>query len=189
MLTLALLIAASWVCAQPAPAPQSISFRSETEVTGEAVTLGELATFEPPEAAAGLASLVIAAAPSPGQSRSLTAGYLRLRLRHAGLDLTGMTITCPERVTVSRKAAAAPPPAETRTGIRATPAAKLATPPVLRPGARVTLLVRAGGLMVQTPGECMETCAAQATGRFRVIETRATVYARVLDATSAEVIR
>jgi hypothetical protein len=187
MLTLALLIAASWVCAQPAPAPQSISFRSETEVTGEAVTLGELATFEPPEAAAGLASLVIAAAPSPGQSRSLTAGYLRLRLRHAGLDLTGMGITCPERVTVSRKAVAAPPPAETRT--RTAPAAKLATPPVLRPGARVTLLVRAGGLTVQTPGECMEACAAQATGRFRVIETRATVYARVLDATSAEVIR
>lgn len=186
MLTLALLIAASWVCAQPAITPQSLCFRSETEVTGEAVTLGELATLEPPEAAAGLASLVIAAAPSPGQSRSLTAGYLRLRLRHAGLDLTGMKITCPERVTVSRKAAAAPP---VETGPRATPAAKLATSPVLRPGARVTLLVRAGGLTVQTPGECMETCAAQATGRFRVIETRATVYARVLDATSAEVIR
>ncbi|MCE5219223.1 hypothetical protein LLH03_19580 [bacterium] len=187
MLTLALLIAASWAWAQPAPAPQSISFRTETEVVGEAATLGELATLEPPEAATGLASLVVAAALSPGQSRSLTAGYLRLRLRHAGLDLTSVQVTCPERVTVSRKAVAAPPTAETKA--RTTPAAQVPASQVLRPGARVTLLVRAGGLTVQTPGECMETCVALGTGRFRVIETRATVYARVLDATSAEVIR
>ena len=173
-----------------APALQSLAFRDVATITGPRVTLGELAAIQPPEAAAALASLDLGPAPLPGGSRALTVGYVKQRLRHEGLNLATVTFSGPAQVTLSRPLPDPLAAADPTLGGLATPlAAHRPATADLRSGALVVLRVRNVGLLIETPGEALCACSIGHIGRFRVIQTRALVLARLLDLSSAEVVR
>ena len=162
---------------------QGIELAPTAQVTGDWVTLGDIAVVQPDERAQALAGTPIAPAPQPGGSRSISAGYVRLRLRAAGVDLTGVAFSGAERVQVTRAPAGVP-------GGGAFPSAGAGPPEavvVIRRGALVKLIVRAGPMAVETRGELLRDCALGQVGRFRVEETRTTVSALLLDHAKAQV--
>ena len=167
------------------PVMEGIALKPSAQVSGSQVTLADIATVEPPAAAAQYGPLVVAPAPSPGQTRSVTVGYLRVRLRRQGLDLTGVIFSGPERVLVSRSAEA-PPAAVAVPG----PAAAGILPAMaIKPGSRLKIILRAGDLTIEAEGESLGPCALGEVAKFRLTQTRSVVSAKLLDLNTAEVIR
>ncbi|HEY3417801.1 MAG TPA: flagellar basal body P-ring formation chaperone FlgA [Armatimonadota bacterium] len=81
----------------------TLEFPATATIRGEAILLGEIAKVDgSQEECARLNVLSLGAAPAPGQSRDLTIGMIRSRLRQSGVDPTALTITGPESVRVSR---------------------------------------------------------------------------------------
>lgn len=179
LLLLALAAAAS-------PAPTSITLRPTAEVSGAVVLLGDVAQVMPPEAAQALADVDLGPSPGPGVVRTITAGYVKVRLRRVGVNLAA-TAFAGERTEVSSAPAHAPQVSDAR------PEGKGPMPgepsPELKCGGKVTLLVRVGGLQIAAQGEALRPCSVGQEGLFRVCETRTTVMARLLDHESAEVTR
>lgn len=180
--TIALLWAAGIAAA---PALQSVQLRASAHVSGDWVTLAELAIVAP-KAQAALAALAIAPAPPPGGTRNVSLGYLKLRLRRAGVDLSGVTFSGPDRVAVSRGGRSAASSGPTS---RAGASAKGLARETLRRGATVKLVLRRGALVVETSGDLLRDCAIGDLGKFRVDKTRAIVSARLTDRMTAEVVR
>jgi hypothetical protein len=186
------------------PPVDSVELRPAATVSAGAVLLADIAVIEPPAAAGELATVEIGPAPLPGGSREFAAGYVRLRLRKAGVDLKGVAFRGAERVSVSRQApppvasvAAAEPsePARQTADAAPTPATadELLPPPAapvqVRRGTICRLVLSTGGLSVEALGELMMPCAVGQIGKFRVAETRALVAALLTSASTAEVIR
>ncbi|MHB9024207.1 MAG: flagellar basal body P-ring formation chaperone FlgA [Armatimonadota bacterium] len=72
-------------------------------IRGETILLGEVAkTTGTDEECTRLNALALGAAPAPGQSRALTLGTIRARLRQAGVDPDTLVITGAESIKVSR---------------------------------------------------------------------------------------
>lgn len=80
MLCLALMWAGLAQAADPGP----VKFRTEGQVAGEYITLGDLADL-PPELAGSVGQAPVWSAPPPGQSYTLTGEFLRYRLTQLGL--------------------------------------------------------------------------------------------------------
>ncbi len=81
-LILAILV---WLAAAPALGGiPPIKFRTEVQVAGDYITLGQVADL-PPDLAAGFGQVPLWSAPPPGQSYTLTADFLRYRLAQLGL--------------------------------------------------------------------------------------------------------
>jgi hypothetical protein len=180
-----------------APGLRSIALRDCVTVSGDQVTLGDLAELAPAEAAAEGGALAVTPAPPPGMSTEITRGYLRLRLRRAGLRLEGISFSGPDHVRVTRAAAlpppgrglrALPPGGGTASGASATPAEASGLPPVPR-GARLRLVLRLGLLTVETPAELVAAAVPGGACRVRTLESRVVMDARLLDSQTAEVNR
>lgn len=203
-MTRPLVVTTIWLSAMAwaVPTIESVELRPAATVSAGAVLLADIAVVEPPAAAGELATVEIGPAPLPGGSREFAAGYVRLRLRRAGVDLKGVAFRGAERVSVSRQAP--PPPAEAaaeaepseplrQTADAAPTADDLPPSPAaavkLRRGTIFKLVLSTGGLSVEALGELMMPCAVGQIGKFRVAETRALVAAQLTSATTAEVIR
>lgn len=171
-----------WAAAATA-ALQSIELAPAAQVSGDWVNLGDIAAVQPEKQAQALAATPIAPAPPPGGSRSISAGYVRLRLRAAGVDLGGVAFSGAERVQVTR----APAGAFGATAGPSPDAGAQEAAVVIRRGALVKLVVRVGTMAVETRGELLRDCAVGQVGRFRVEETRAIVPALLLDRATAQV--
>lgn len=181
--TSGMAIAGMMWAAAAAAALQGIELAPTAQVTGDWVNLGDIAAVQPDEQAQALAGTPIAPAPQPGGSRSISAGYVRLRLRAAGVDLTGVAFSGADRVQVTR-APAGLPGRGTAPSVGGGPQEAAL---MVRRGALVKLVVRAGTMAIETRGELMRDCAVGQVGRFRVEETRATVPALLLDRATAQV--
>lgn len=208
-----LVVTAFGLCAVVAmakPSVQSVELKASATVAGGTVTLGDIAVLQPAEA--GAAAIEIGPAPLPGASRELAVGYVRLRMRKAGVDLKSVSFTGAEKVAVTREAlqtagaeAVVDPvvdvPASAAGGeVAATPAAP-SRPSAPRPaalaqpretvqrGSIFRLTLRSGGLSVDALGELLNPCAVGQIGKFRVNETRAMVAAMLVSDNTAEVIR
>jgi hypothetical protein len=189
-LLLLLLLAAP---APVAPALQSIALRAEATVTGDRVTLGDLADLAPAGAAAAAGALDVTPAPPVGCSTQIARGYLRLRLRRAGLRLEGIAFTGPDRITVTRLAPPPGPSAGEATptapaGAAAPPAALPALPTVPR-GTHLRLVLRIGELTVETSAELLAAAVPGGPCRVRTTDSRVVLEARLLDSQTAEVKR
>ncbi|MFZ0612000.1 MAG: flagellar basal body P-ring formation chaperone FlgA [Desulfobacterales bacterium] len=81
----------------------SIHLRAEAEASGTDILLGDIAEIAgtDPELWHRLDQLVIGKAPLPGQSRRITADYVRLRLRQLDSQADPIHLTGAERVEVS----------------------------------------------------------------------------------------
>lgn len=183
---LAIFLPALHAVAAAAIAPTTITLRPTAQATGEVVVLQDVAEVTPPQAAQALANMELGPTPAPGVPRTLTAGYVKVRLRRAGVNLEG-TLFQGERTVVTRAAAA-----HTSLPVATPPAPTAATPgtgPDLKPGAKVVLLLRVGSLQITTEAEALRACNIGQEGLFRVRETQAMVKARLLDPQRAEVIR
>lgn len=186
------ICAATW----PSPVPESITVRPEALIAGDVVTLGDIADITPPEAAQAAARIVILPAPPVGCTGRVARGYLRLRLRRAGLNPEAITISGADSTRLSRPEPPAPaitappaghPPAASVAGPTAPPQA-LALPPVPR-GTRLRLAVRIGTLTIETTAELLAAAVPGGLCRVRIPETMAVLDARLLDPSTAEVTR
>lgn len=168
------------------PAPSSIVLLPTAQVAGAVVLLGDVAQVMPLEAAQALAALDLGPAPGPGVARTITAGYVRVRLRRAGVNLA-TTVFTGEQTTVTSVGVSTP---EEGGLFSARSVPRIAEPSAeVKPGAKVTLFVRAGGLQIAAQAEALRPCGVGHDGLFRVCETRATVRARLVDHETAEVLR
>lgn len=87
----------------PAPTKVRISAKSTPEVTGDNVTLGDIATLEGPEdVKALLAGLILGESPALGAKRSFDRQRVLARIKQAGLDLEKADITLPAMISVTR---------------------------------------------------------------------------------------
>jgi hypothetical protein len=167
-------------------APTAITLRPTVQVSAATVLLSDVAQVTPAEAAQALAGAELGPAPTPGTARTFTAGYVKVRLRRAGVNLRA-TVFQGEQCMVSRAAgSSAQAPVSTMSGSEA---AAGAMSPDVRIGGKVTLVVRLGGLQITTEAEALNACVVGQEALFRVRDTRATVKARLLDHETAEVIR
>ncbi|MFH1537510.1 MAG: flagellar basal body P-ring formation chaperone FlgA [bacterium] len=98
-----LLLAA---CGGWAGAAGRISLKPHSEVSGNALLLGKMATLEgfSEEEQSRLASLSLGAAPSPARNVKLNPGQVKSRLYNAGLDLDAYELDIPPQVVVERTA-------------------------------------------------------------------------------------
>ena len=201
MRTTTLLIAGSLCAAAAAtqPALQTLQLREQATAAGDWVTLAEIATVKPQAHAQAIGATRLTPAPPPGGSRNVSLGYIKMRLRRAGVDLREVQFTGATRVCVSRAPLESTPhhqavtrpaaPTPGAGGTRPAPAGPPQEQIKVRRGTIVRLLVRRGALTIETTGELSRDCVVGALGKFRVHETRAYVVARLTDATTAEVIR
>ena len=182
--TATLLLALNALAAATPIAPAAITLKPRAQVSAAMVLLSDVAEVLPPEAAQALAGVELGPAPAPGVERTVTAGYVKVRLRRAGVDLD-KTVFQGERTLVICLAppsapAPAPPTAAPRPGDGAVG---------VKSGAKVTLVVQVGGLRIATEAEAVQACYINQEGLFRVRETRALVRARLISHDTAEVIR
>ncbi len=81
----------------------TIALRETAEVSAPTITLGDIAQITAPEESTGtLGAVVIGPSPLPGLSRSITIGYIKVRLRQNALDPNRMTFGDVDEVTVVR---------------------------------------------------------------------------------------
>lgn len=87
-----------------------IEIKSPAEVRGTVIKLGDIAVLGGPsrEIVEKLSGLEIGNAPLPGQERTLSLAIIRVRLRQAGFDPDGMSISSPTTIVVKTKASVAP---------------------------------------------------------------------------------
>jgi flagella basal body P-ring formation protein FlgA len=99
----------------PAPvlSPIVITFRESAEVHGPVVRLGEIAAVEGDQTERDLLNRLeqveVGVSPLPGNSRSVSAPYARVRIKQAGLDSPRLALHGPELIRVSRAHQLLPP--------------------------------------------------------------------------------
>lgn len=87
----------------PTPNKLRISAKGTPEVTGDNVTLGDIATLEgPADAKALLAGLVLGDSPALGAKRSFDRQRILARIKQSGIDLEKADITLPAMISVTR---------------------------------------------------------------------------------------
>ena len=97
-----LVLLATGCCRVAVGDPATVELRESVLIEGEGITLGQLAEITPQERAEELGAVKIGPAPLPGDSRRLTAGYLKMRLRHGGVACDEIAFTGAECVEVRR---------------------------------------------------------------------------------------
>jgi len=174
---------------------QVIDLHQRVQIEGDRILLGHLADIDAVgERAEALAQVTVGPAPLPGRERTLTVGYLKLRLRRCGIDCASLTFTGADEVTVTGPpvatvvldpaAGAADPPAGQAEAAPAAPA------PILVPrGTRVRLAVECGAVRVLADATTQAEAAVGALVRLRVEQTRETVSAQLLSPTQALITR
>ncbi len=189
--TLLLVMLAAGCCRVAVGAPATVELRERVLVEGEEITLGQLAEITPEERAEELGAVKIGPAPLPGDGRRLTAGYLKMRLRHGGVACDEIAFTGAECVEVWR--------APTLTGtspaehgeVEATgqPGARhlIPEPVIVRRGTRVRLTVLCGAVVIGAEATLLEDGTVGGLVKMRVEQTRETVVAQIVQPTDARV--
>ena len=86
----------------------SLTLKAAAVVNGESVRLGDVAEVSGSPAYGAILEVEVGRSPRPGQTRFVSADYIRIRLRQAGYDTDAMTLEGPQDVKVSRPWAALP---------------------------------------------------------------------------------
>ena len=182
------VVAAVMACggyAWPAEPPMVVDLRDRAVVAGERIELGEVATISgPEEEAARLRLLDLGPAPLLGDSRALSLGYLKIRLRRWGVDLDAVVFGGSAEVRVSRPAA----PAASAEVDMATPggeSAPAAPPVTVKRGSKVRLEVALGAVLIVATATTLEDGVVGGVVRMRVDQTRREVWARLRSPTQA----
>ncbi len=170
-----------------------INLHERVQIDGDRILLGQLADIDAVgERAEALATVSVGPAPLPGRERTLTVGYLKLRLRRCGIDCGALTFTGAEQVTVAGPPAATVAFAPAAGDPSAADAANVpgAPAPIVVPrGTRVRLAVECGAVRVLADATTQEDAAVGALVRLRVEQTRETVSAQLLSPTQALITR
>ena len=160
----------------------TIELAVRVQVAGPAIVLGDLAEVRAPATEADtLRAVVIGPAPLPGGERALSVGYLKLRLRRAGIDCGSVSFTGAAQVLVSSAPAQRPAAAVSAgpdAGGGETGCAMPAAPVVPR-GSTVRLVLDWGALRVTADATTLEAAAVGGFVRLRLAQTGETVTARL----------
>jgi hypothetical protein len=189
----ALAIASPATAEGAGDAPATVTLPESVQVGGDALTLARLAEIAPAESAEALGEVAIGPAPLPGDSRRLTRGYLKMRLRRAGVACSEITFAGADTVEVRR----APTPAVTQRPDQGE--VEAADPPgARRPaqplttvdrGTRVRLIVRCGAVSVGAEAVLLEDGVVGGRTKMRVEQTRETVVAQIVQPSEAVIRR
>ncbi len=167
-----------------------IELSEAAEITADRIELGALATVTGPEPVRErLAALDIGPAPLPGRSRTLTLGYLKMRMRRWGLKPERFMFTGAPQVEVSRLAQAVPvtPPGPEQAS--AEPVTPAPAPVVVKRGARLQLSVVCGAVCILAEATTLEDGVVGQRVKMRVEQTRQTVWGTLLSPTTATLTR
>lgn len=166
----------------------TVELAESAQIVGGSIELGAVAIISGSnEEVAGLAGLDLGPAPLPGQSRVLSLGYLKMRLRRWGVNASEIAFTGAGQVRVSSPAIVVAVATEntqpvTQTGVAQT----LAPPPVIvKRGSMVRLRVTCGAVSVVAGATTLEDAAVGAAVKMRVAQTRQTVWAVLTSQTEA----
>lgn len=185
------------LCAAPSTAAV-VELRESAHLDEERIVLGRVAEIEAVAAPTGeaaeegvpltelLAEIDLGPAPLPGDSRRLTAGYIKMRLRRSGVNCGDLTFEGADAVRVHRPAPTAPEAAASVEGEDAQGGAVEAPPPVeVRRGARLHLTVAHGAVVIGAEATLLEDAVVGGRARLRVHQTRETVIAQIVGPTEA----
>jgi len=179
-----LLLTAGCVAAEPV----AVTLHDSAQVAGERLELGEIAALAgPAEQAEQLAALDLGPAPLPGQSRTLSLGYVKMRLRRWGLGEDDLAFSGATEVEVSTAPVAVAAPATPTMQEASTE--PLPAPVVVKRGSAVRLLVTCGAVTVVAGATTLEDAAVGAIVKLRVDQTRRTAWATLDSPTHASLTR
>lgn len=85
-----------------------LTLQTTAAVNGENVRLGDVARLNNRNANEPILKTVVGRSPNPGQTRFVSADYIRIRLRQAGFDTDAITFEGPQDVKISRLRASLP---------------------------------------------------------------------------------
>lgn len=184
IMALLLLVASGALADEPAP----LALKAQVEVDRESLHLRDLLEA-PDEAPEGLRTLLSTplVTLAPGGSRTLTTGHIRLLMRQARLNPSGIVFTGPDRVTINRPAILTSVVVESAAPGMPTAAVQPQAPTIAR-GTRVRVKVRIGALAVEADGELLEPSRIGARARLRINDTRAVVTGVLVAPGVAEVV-
>ncbi len=165
--------------------PLTITLCDRVQVAGERLLLGEIAALSGAPEDTQLAAMDLGPAPLPGSERTLTLGYIKMRLRRWGLTEPQVQFAGAAQVTVSSASPAPPSP-------RSAPATAAPDQPQTRPpavtvprGTALCLVVSCGGVTVVATATTLEDATVGAVVKVRVDQTRHTVWALLESPTQA----
>ncbi len=165
-----------------------VELREQAEVNGARIELGSVAAVSgTEEETARLEALDLGPSPQPGGERSLSLGYLKMRLRRWGVADKDVSFTGASSVQVRRPAAiievtrqqAAPG------GTDDAESPQLPSPVVVARGSLVRLAVICGAVRIVAGATTLEDGAVGGVTRMRVTQTRQTVWAELISPTEA----
>ena len=181
-------VLAAFVAPRVCVAQISVDLRESVRVDGEGISLAEIAEITPAEHAEELGAIRIGPAPLPGDSRRLSRGYLKIRLRRAGVACGEITFGGADAVEVRR----APPAVTQRQAQGEVEAAgpfcaRHPDPPAatVDRGTRVRLTVICGAVSIGAEATLLEDAVVGGRAKMRVEQTRETVVAQIVQPSEA----
>jgi len=180
-------IFAMWLLSAVRAYPETvIALKDAVEVTSERIELRALATVTGPEQERkALESVDVGPTPLPGRSRTLTLGYLKMRMRRWGLDPESVAFAGSQQIEVSRPAAPVQPIDLRADEHPSDSVTSLAPPVTVKRGCRVQLTVVCGGVHVVAEAMTLEDGVVGQPVKIRVAQTRETVWGTLYGPTSA----
>ena len=166
-------------CAQ-ATEPLAVTLNERAQVSGERLELGEIAEIAgPADRAERLASLDLGPAPLPGRSRTLSLGYVRMRLRRWGLGEPEVVLAGAPEVAISTPPVAAVAPSSATMEPPAVQEAVASPPVTVKRGSAVRLQVNCGAVTIIAGATTLEDAAVGGMVKLRVDQTRRTTWAKL----------
>ncbi len=189
----ACLLVTSAQCASSHDSALSIKLHESVAVSSPVITIGLLAEIAGPrETVNRIKQLALGASPLPGRSRRISRGYIKMRLRAAGIDPDKIAFTGPDYVLISRlsspktaKNAPQTAPKPPSTASNHTPH----LPPDIRRGQVLVVKARYGLVEVTAEAVAMESGRVGEVIRVQVRGGRGRVLVRLTGPHSAEVVR
>lgn len=158
--------------------PVTITLHECAQVAGERLELGEVAGITgPAEQAEQLAVLDLGPAPLPGQERTLSLGYVKMRLRRWGMSEDRIVFEGAGAVAVSTAVAVVGPPAGAAGADVVEPGPVAPAPITVRRGSALRLQVTCGGVTILASATTLEDATVGGMVRLRVDQTRQTTWA------------
>ena len=164
----------------------TVELAESAQIAGDHIELGAVAIIGgSDEEVALLAGLDLGPAPLPGQSRILSLGYLKMRLRRWGVNAGEITFAGAPQVRVSKSAAVVAVATHDTGTARQTGVTQTPAPVVVKRGSMVRLRVTCGAVSVMAGATTLEDAAVGAVVKMRVAQTRQTVWAVLASQTEA----
>ncbi len=164
-----------------------VTLHEEALIEGRRIELGEVAkVVGEGKQAEALAATDIGPAPLPGSSREVSVGYVKMRLRRAGVDCGRLRFEGAEEVRVRCRAVAVSADAdgEQPGSVAGSQQARSEAVEVPR-GTRVRLAVICGAVRIVADAVTLEDATVGMRAKMRVEQTRQTVVAELTGSTEA----